>query len=102
MKLKTLQHIGFALSTGVLSVLAVNVEPAQSQQFETKQMRVMTHMTYGWINCGWDSSVSDVREKVAEGWQIVSVIPVQYRQRSWISNQVVNCVGENVSLIRNR
>jgi len=30
-----LQNIGFAISVGTLSVLAANVEPAQSQQFET-------------------------------------------------------------------
>ena len=30
MKVKTLQHIGFALSVGTLGVLAFNVEPAKS------------------------------------------------------------------------
>jgi len=63
-------------------------------------LKIMTQMTYGWAFCGWDSTRKDIEEKKKEGYQVISVIPLQFIGHDWAGNTSVNCIGENVILAR--
>jgi len=67
-----------------------------------KQFKVMTRSTFGYAYCGWNASVSDVENYLKNGWEFVSETPMQFQTRGWGNggNQVINCVGSSVVLVK--
>ena len=66
-----------------------------------KQLKIMTGGSWGYLQCGWDSlDPKDIKKYLANGWQFVSETPLQYQVRNAAGNNLIDCVGKSVVLVK--
>ena len=85
----------FVTISAILLLSACSSKPK-----EYKFLKVRTANTFGWLFCEFDTDVNGLQKYIKDGWRIESEDTFSYRTHNVWTDQSLQCVGKNVTLVK--